>query len=140
MYNGGIKYVRDIYDVQRQGFCNFQELQYEFGDVGNYLDYMALVANIPREWKDGLKHADNEIDNDMETVRIMNIMQQVKGKVTTKVYDLLVNIDSYDHGRIAWSHELKTEILKEEWHKIRKESYKISLWSKTEIISIQDFV
>ena len=56
MFQNGIKYVKDIFDYQKQRFYPYIDLTMTFNiPFTDFLKYMSLIASIPVEWKTKIK-------------------------------------------------------------------------------------
>ena len=50
MSKARINKIHDIYDSVKKKPLEYVEMQYKYGNIGNYIDYYALIQNIPSEW------------------------------------------------------------------------------------------
>ena len=125
MMKKGIWTIHDIWDTDKNSFKNFEELEEKFGDMGNFLDYHALIENIPTSWKKML------IRVDVRTEESQNIIDLVErnDKVTRGVYWFAISTktNTYDHGKMTWEIELKVKWTQEQWESIRLHAFKIAL-------------
>ena len=60
MESVGIHTIRDVYNNHELRFMSREELEYNFGSFGNFMQYFGLVKSIPQKWNDKLKEADYE--------------------------------------------------------------------------------
>ena len=132
--SAGVKSIRDIYDQVNDRFFTYAELKYEFGNIGNFLEYHALIKNIPDQYKNILKCKKvNAVTKKQQKSRIdseVDLFGMVLNseKVATKMYWAFIESRIvYDHGRIAWQNDLQIIIDPDIWRNIRKHAFTISL-------------
>ena len=118
MENEEIKVIADIFDMETKKFLDFDAVAHSFGK-SKMLLYYALINNIPVQWKQMLRDEKTVMRNHKKDLR--NIIQD-NLKVSSPLYWYLVDKSKrkYDHGKIAWQTELKTQWSDDEWEKIRK--------------------
>ena len=129
MKMAGITTIRDIFNDHDLKFYDFDVLQFNFGDIGNYLDYYALLQCIPQRWKEVMKQVEyDEVEFINETQRIICTNK----KVSAPIYHKLVGREKndYDHGKITWQTELKNDWDEAEWSEIRMHGYYLSRSTK----------
>ena len=85
MYKVGIRTVRDIYNSTVNNFYSFEELKYDFLEMGNFLEYHAVISNLPQEWKNMLMGG--EVINDQDMVNKLAILDKT-GKITKELYHI----------------------------------------------------
>ena len=93
--------------------------------MGTFLDYFQLLDCIPKEWIVKLKT--EQVADEIET-STLGYLVNVKGKITSKVYQMLIAQEKYyEHGKVAWQVELKTKFELSEWKEIRRHRFHIAL-------------
>ena len=133
MYKAGITKIRDIYDFHTNKFMEFNELVYNYGNLGasGFLNYLALIKRIPEHWKSLLQSPPNDNNADNKLTEIWQLMSRTK--VASGFYWYILNTketEGYDHGYVTWKKELKSDIEKEDWEKVRQLAFKISTSTK----------
>ena len=127
MQSAGISTIRDVFDDHRLKFYEYEELQYSYGNIGNYLGYFKVVESIPKKWKEMLKTAQYD---DSERKDMLDILHSAKG-ATREMYIVLRDQDTYyDHGKVAWQWELDCSWDRAEWAAIRLHATRVSLSTK----------
>ena len=130
MYKKGIKKVSDIYMIEQKKFKTFVMIQQEFNvEKEDFIEYASLIASIPCSWKKELKIqacAENEI-TDKEL--IMNEIIR-RDKITKYMYQHALSkscANMEDTAYLIWNVNLGTEYSKDDWAKIRTDSFYLTL-------------
>ena len=118
MYNAGIQKIRDICNFHEGKFMELRELNYNYRITCHFIENFALLNSIPKEWKTKLQR-----DTVEENVEI-DINLDVK-KCYWKFIEISKETSKYDHGKIAWSTELKLNYDDNEWGKLRTHGHNI---------------
>ena len=134
----GIKYLRDIVDMQHRQFLSFKQLQWEFGtDIGTFLEYNALIIAIPQAWVSKVKMLQTP---DTETEQNISLLSTIENKPSTSryIYELLISrMNVSDGGRLVWSNQFNIIIDIDDWHKIRQNSYYATNYPKLRYFQVR---
>ena len=132
--------IHDIFDDYTCKFYTLEEIKYHYGDIGNFIDYNALLLNIPQKWKDILMYKQNAdtVIADVQDDSVIDIVER-NAKISAKMYWFMIEIssDNYDHGRIAWQTELKTSYDEREWENIRLHGFRILTATKYQLFQFK---
>ena len=120
----GVEKVQDIYDLYEQCFYTYQEMIYHYGNIGTFLEYQALLLDLPKKWKDMLSTCNgtacvNDVNDSVELKPLEIIDGNVKVASVLYKYIIEVKAGTYDHGKFAWQLELKEHWDKNDWESIR---------------------
>ena len=130
----GVTKLIDIVNIGTTKFKTYEEIKYDYGnDIGTFLEYNALISAIPRQWIQEIKNSNvNYIQYQLQEHAIF-LIDKVDSKMKTSklVYNIMITrLDKEDGGRIIWNKKLGTEISKDEWEQIRKDSYYVTIATK----------
>ena len=125
MYRAGIRKIIDIYDHVNHKFLEFEEIIYEYGEIGNFLEYRALIAAIPTKWKESLRRNNNNCELLENKIDFLLEKPKITKIVYWEIMDKKQN-SSTDGARIQWNRELGLDLDKDDWGNIRLKGYQCS--------------
>ena len=111
-------------------------MKYNYGDIGTFTDYFALISNLPVQWKTQLNRTKIREDDDFETKTELEQIVENNVKVASKIYWLAIEMKEkrhYDHGKVTWQSELKIEFSQEKWQDVREYGFKIAMAPKLKL-------
>ena len=115
--NSRIEKVMDIYNFVQKRFMNYQEVQREYGIEWGYLNYLGILAVIPKVWKINIRVLDITEPIDIDS-KIDKILQQKSG--SKWVYWKIIN-RQYIGNKILkelWEQDLELKMNDVEWENI----------------------
>ena len=127
MRKRGIFFVRDIFDEKNGVALPFEDINRSYGNVGNFIEYLACTQQIPPNWKKRLKITTCSQGLPQGHAEIARGIITSPGKISKRMYEHIVQAttNNYNHGRNVWQVELKMTWDKNEWQKIRVHALKI---------------
>ena len=127
LYKAGIKQIIDIYNPHTREFHTYNELKENCNNL-TFIDYYALMFNIPQSWK--IKLNMNTGSQNLENNTLLDEISE-KSKVLKWAYALFLRkIESEDPARTYWNNTLMVEIEENDWEKIRLDNYYATMSTK----------
>ena len=134
MYKKGIIKIIHLMDNTQTRLLTFQEATIKYGNIGNFLQYMAVLRMIPQFWKCKMSSGNIAIVAPESLVKSLS----EKDKISNRIYSmLLIDRSRPDGARLIWNERLQTDLTIEEWETIRTNSYYVSLSTKLRYFQVR---
>ena len=124
LYSKNICKIKDVYDMQNRRFYKWEELVVKYRVESDFLQYHAVIAAIPKTWKEKLQ---NTIDIDESD--IFETAFEVQ-KISSYIYKQITYKENVnDTGKLMWEKELKCSF-DDNWEKIRRYTFQLTPLTK----------
>lgn len=75
----GIKYIKDIYDIENNTFYNFNNLKMKYDiNSSDYLKYFSLISSIDKQWKIRLNTGTSDSPQVLNITKVINLRKPYK--------------------------------------------------------------
>lgn len=119
--------IKDIYDLDKRGFCSFEEFREIISGRCSFIEYYSILAAIPNTWKRQLEIT-NGVDLDwLSLMENLRNSQMVSRSIYQKINTRKVGIDP---SHRLWARELECELTTNEWSDLFTYIQKVTLSTK----------
>ena len=125
----GINYVRDVYSVIDNTFITFKQAQEKYGDIGNFLDYIAMLKIIEAKWGPLLE--EKIVEKNSSNLHFLNIMVS-KDKVSKWAYECIIENKgtNTDGCRMLWNRDLDIRVTQDQWQNMLLDAHYLTMSTK----------